>query len=194
MVTPPLPVPGGPWLAHRIHVYPHHTDYGGIVWHGAYVAWLEELRVAYLHQWGMAYADLVAAGCGLPVVDLHLRYHRPLHHGQEAILWGRPLVPQGLRLPWEYQLRSLPDLDPDLTPDRHPDPHAPDLPTPPLPTPPLPTPYSPTSPPSPTSTLFLSAQVTLAAVNSATGKPLRRWPAPLQEFLRETLGDLLRSP
>jgi acyl-CoA thioester hydrolase len=30
-----------------ISVQPHHTDYAGIVWHGTYIAWMEEARVEY---------------------------------------------------------------------------------------------------------------------------------------------------
>lgn len=97
-----------PWFDYPIHVYPHQTDYAGVVWHGAYVTWLEELRVAYLEHHNLPYTELVAAGCELPVVEMALRYRQPLYHGDRAVLRGRTRSPQGLRLVWEYELRSAP--------------------------------------------------------------------------------------
>ncbi|KKI98349.1 acyl-CoA thioesterase [Prochlorothrix hollandica] len=94
------------WYDYPVQVYPHHTDYAGVVWHGTYVQWLEQLRVQYLNHHGLSYPDLVAAGCELPVVAMALQYRRSLRHGQRAVLRGRILPPQGVRLLWEYELRS----------------------------------------------------------------------------------------
>ncbi|MEL7082896.1 MAG: thioesterase family protein [Cyanobacteria bacterium P01_A01_bin.3] len=93
-----------------IRVYPHHTDYGGIVWHGAYVAWLEEARVEVLRQMGLPFEQLVEADVNLVVADMALTYRRPLQMGMEAVVLLSPLPPKGIRLPWEYELRS-PDFD-----------------------------------------------------------------------------------
>jgi acyl-CoA thioester hydrolase len=92
---------------YRVHVYPHHTDYSGSVWHGAYIQWMEEVRVAYLQAQGLIYADLVADDCELPVVDLALRYRHPVKMGMD-LLWIAGMHPlQGVRLVWDYELRSL---------------------------------------------------------------------------------------
>ncbi len=29
------------WFEYIVRVHPHHTDYGGVVWHGTYIAWME---------------------------------------------------------------------------------------------------------------------------------------------------------
>ena len=42
---------------------PQHTDHAGVMWHGVYVAWLEEARVEALSAAGLSYA--VMAGEGL---------------------------------------------------------------------------------------------------------------------------------
>ncbi|MEB3229544.1 MAG: thioesterase family protein [Leptolyngbyaceae bacterium] len=89
-----------------MHVYPCHTDYAGVVWHGSYVEWLEAARVDCLRSWGIAYADLVALGCNLPVVDLSIRYRRPILMGMDVLVCARLLAPKRLRLPWEYEIRS----------------------------------------------------------------------------------------
>ena len=50
-------------------VLPQHTDHAGVLWHGAYVAWLEEARVEALDQAGRAYAAPAATGLGRMVND-----------------------------------------------------------------------------------------------------------------------------
>lgn len=94
------------WFHYPIQVHPHHTDYAGIVWHGAYIQWLEEARVECLRLAGVAFSDLVAIGCDLPVVDLAIRYRRSLLMGSHAILKARMQTPRGVRLIWDYELWS----------------------------------------------------------------------------------------
>ena len=95
------------WFEYPIVVYPHHTDYGGIVWHGAYLTWMEEARVACLKSIGIDFADLVALGCDLPVVDLSLRYHRALKMGETALVKTRTIDMEGVRIVWEYEIQSV---------------------------------------------------------------------------------------
>ena len=38
-----------PWQIERT-VLPQHTDHAGVMWHGSYLAWLEEARVDALRQ------------------------------------------------------------------------------------------------------------------------------------------------
>ena len=88
-----------PWVC-RKQVLPQHTDHAGVLWHGSYVAWLEEARVQALAEAGLAYAELSAQGLELMVVDLQLRYLQALAHG-EAVELRSGLQPQaGVRLPF----------------------------------------------------------------------------------------------
>ena len=95
------------WFDYPIRAQPHHTDYAGIVWHGTYIAWMEEARVECLRSLGIEFADLVAIGCDLPVVDLSIRYHRPIKLGMGAIVRARMSAMEGVRLNWEYLVQSL---------------------------------------------------------------------------------------
>ena len=95
------------WFEYPIVVHPHHTDYAGIVWHGTYLTWMEEARVACLKSIGIDFADLVAMGCDLPVVDLSVRYHRALRMGEAAIVKTRTIDMEGVRIVWEYELESI---------------------------------------------------------------------------------------
>lgn len=87
------------WLLER-RVLPQHTDHAGVMWHGAYVAWLEEARVEALAAAGLAYSDLSARGMELPVVSLAIDYRQPLLHGDAVQLWSEVLPRCGLKLPW----------------------------------------------------------------------------------------------
>lgn len=94
------------WFEYPIQVHPHHTDYGGVAWHGSYIAWMEEARVECLRSLGVEFADLVAAGCDLPVVELSLRYHRAIQLGTIAIVRTRMTQMSGVRMQWEYKIQS----------------------------------------------------------------------------------------
>ncbi|WP_235299873.1 acyl-CoA thioesterase [Synechococcus sp. GFB01] len=90
------------WLLQR-RVLPQHTDHAGVMWHGAYLAWLEEARVEALAAVGLAYSDLSARGLELPVVSLSIDYSQSLLHGEAVQLWSQILPRRGLRWPWRSQ-------------------------------------------------------------------------------------------
>ena len=105
--SPDLHATTEPWFDYPITVYPHHTDYAGIVWHGTYINWMEEARVACLNSIGIDFADLVKLGCDLPVVELTTRYHKPLRMGMQAIAKVQMKDMQGVRMEWECRIESL---------------------------------------------------------------------------------------
>jgi acyl-CoA thioester hydrolase len=90
------------WLLQR-RVLPQHTDHAGVMWHGAYLAWLEEARVEALAAVGLAYSDLSARGLELPVVSLKIDYRQSLLHGEAVQLWSEALPRRGVKLPWRSQ-------------------------------------------------------------------------------------------
>jgi acyl-CoA thioester hydrolase len=96
----------GQWFEYSVYAYPHQTDYAGIVWHGTYLTWMEEARVECLRSIGIEFADLVALGCDLPVVELSLRYHQSIRMGMSAIVKTRMTEMTGVRINWQYQIVS----------------------------------------------------------------------------------------
>jgi acyl-CoA thioester hydrolase len=109
---PDLQATAEKWFEYPVHVQPHHTDYSGAVWHGAYITWMEEARVEYLRSLGVEFADLVRMGCDLPVVELSLRYHRSLRLGDTAIVRTRMDEIAGVRINWDYRITTSTSLDP----------------------------------------------------------------------------------
>ncbi len=88
-----------PWILRR-RVLPQHTDHAGVMWHGAYLAWLEEARVEALAAVGLEYSLLSARGLELPVVSLAIEYRRALLHGEVVDLCSAVEGRCGARLPW----------------------------------------------------------------------------------------------
>jgi acyl-CoA thioester hydrolase len=94
------------WFEYPITVFPQDTDYSGNAWHGSYISWLEKARVQCLRSIGVDFAELVAAGCDLPVVEMSLRYHRALVMGETAIVKARMQNLDGVRIKWDYEVQS----------------------------------------------------------------------------------------
>ncbi len=87
------------WLLRR-RVLPQHTDHGGVMWHGAYLAWLEEARVEALAAAGLPYSALSAQGLELPVLTLQVDYRQAVGHGELVELRSQVQPRRALRLPW----------------------------------------------------------------------------------------------
>lgn len=86
------------------------TDMMGIVYHGAFLPWLEIGRTALLRDHGLPYRDLEAEGYRLPVLEVSLRYHRPALYDDTVeittVLREKPV----LRIRLEYELRRGEEL------------------------------------------------------------------------------------
>jgi acyl-CoA thioester hydrolase len=130
------------WFEYPVRSYPHHTDYAGIVWHGTYIAWMEEARIECLRSIGVEFADLVALGCDLPVVEISIRYHRQIQMGMSVVVKTRMTDMEGVRINWDYQIQSPDGED-----------------------------------------LYVTARVTLVAVDREKGKILRQLPTAVKDAL-----------
>jgi acyl-CoA thioester hydrolase len=95
------------WFEYPIRVQPHHTDYGGVVWHGSYVSWLESARVDCLRTAGVPLEQFVSLGYDLPVVEIQMRYRKPLTLGMAAIVKTRLAPLTGVRLHWLYEIETI---------------------------------------------------------------------------------------
>lgn len=100
------------WFKYPIRVQPHHTDYGGVVWHGTYITWMETARVECLRAAGTPLEDLVRLGYDLPVVRLDVRYRKPLTLGMAAVVKTRLTPIKGIRLNWLYEIETV-DAEPE---------------------------------------------------------------------------------
>jgi len=98
-----------PWRLSK-RVLPQHTDHAGVVWHGTYVAWLEEARVEALAMAGASYGEIAARGLEMPVVSLQIEYRRSLHHGDIVHLDSVCGPQRGVRWPWTTRVLADQEL------------------------------------------------------------------------------------
>ncbi|MFS8978031.1 acyl-CoA thioesterase [Cupriavidus necator] len=96
-----------PDLSHEITLSPafHDLDPMDVVWHGNYVRYLEQARCALLARFQYDYPAMRDSGYAWPVVDLRLRYVRPLVYGQ-AVIVRATIVEWENRLKIDYVLRD----------------------------------------------------------------------------------------
>jgi acyl-CoA thioester hydrolase len=93
------------WFNYSVTVFPHHTDYASLVWHGTYLKWLEEARIECLSSIGVSFADFISIGCNIVVIDVSLNYQKPLSLGDKAIVRSC-LKTEGIKIIWEYKVES----------------------------------------------------------------------------------------
>jgi acyl-CoA thioester hydrolase len=92
-------------MTHRIRVRYAETDQMGVAHHAAYVIWLEEARIAWLHARGISYRDLEASGLLMPVVDLRITYRKPVRFDDELDLETSSTSPGSTRLTFTTTVR-----------------------------------------------------------------------------------------
>lgn len=67
-------------------VYYSDTDAYGVVWHGAYLRWLEMGRVELCEKMGHSLVELQAQSITLPVVNINVRYKYSAKLNDEMII------------------------------------------------------------------------------------------------------------
>jgi acyl-CoA thioester hydrolase len=74
-----------------------------VVWHGNYPRFLEEARCALLNRIGYNYPEMEASGYLWPIVDMRLKYVRPIRFAQ-AVRVIATLAEYENRLRIEYRI------------------------------------------------------------------------------------------
>ena len=89
-----------PALWHEIEVMPAFFDIDSmdVVWHGHYVKYLELARCALLDKVGYGYVQMRESGYAWPIVDLRLKYSRP-------VVFNQALVVRAEIVEWENRLK-----------------------------------------------------------------------------------------
>ncbi len=76
-----------------------------VVWHGNYARFLEQARCALLDRIGYNYPEMAASGYVFPIVDLHVKYVRPIRFGQ-VITVTATLAEYENRIRIDYRIRD----------------------------------------------------------------------------------------
>jgi acyl-CoA thioester hydrolase len=79
--------PGDYPFVHRVRARFAETDAMGVIHHGAYATYLEEARVELLRAGGLPYDRVRSGGIDVVVVELSLRYRRPVRFDDQVDIW-----------------------------------------------------------------------------------------------------------
>lgn len=94
-------------LSHEISLTPafHDLDPMDVVWHGNYLRYFEQARCALLQRIDYDYPQMRDSGYAWPIVDLRVKYVRPLYYGQTVVVRAT-FVEWENRLKIAYEVRD----------------------------------------------------------------------------------------
>lgn len=64
----------------KIRVRYAETDQMNVVYHGNYAQYFEVARAEAIRELGFTYKEMESMGIIMPIVELHVKYHRPAHY------------------------------------------------------------------------------------------------------------------
>lgn len=82
------------------------TDKMGYMYYGQYAKYLEMGRVEALRSLGLSYRSMEDSGVIMPVLDLKLKYIKPLYYDDEITLVTKVRTMPDTRIHFEYELRN----------------------------------------------------------------------------------------
>ena len=77
-----------------------------VVWHGHYVRYFEDGREAFGKEFDLGYLDIYKNKLAVPLIDLELKFKRPLEYGDTAIIETKFINSAAAKLIFEYTIRS----------------------------------------------------------------------------------------
>jgi acyl-CoA thioester hydrolase len=94
----------------RVRVRYAETDQMGVVYHSNYLVWFEIGRVELIRSMGLDYKRMEAEeGCGIAVVDVHVRYRAPARYDDELVVRTRLLAARGAVIRFGYKVLRVED-------------------------------------------------------------------------------------
>jgi acyl-CoA thioester hydrolase len=93
----------------RVRVRYAETDQMGVVYHSNYLIWFEVGRVEFIRQLGLNYRQMEEEGCGIAVVDVHVRYKAPARYDDELLIETRLLAARGAVIRFGYRILRVSD-------------------------------------------------------------------------------------
>lgn len=80
------------------------VDSMGVVWHGRYIAYLEDAREAIARKFGVSVREIFRQGYAVPVYDLHIRYMQEAHDGDLLRVRIRYVPARGAKILFDYEI------------------------------------------------------------------------------------------
>jgi acyl-CoA thioester hydrolase len=93
----------------RVRVRYAETDQMGVVYHSNYLVWFEVGRVELIRSMGLDYKQMEAEGCGIAVVDVHVRYRASARYDDELVVQTTLQAVRGAVLRFGYKILRVDD-------------------------------------------------------------------------------------
>jgi len=77
-----------------------------IVWHGHYLTYFEEGRLAFGRRFGLEYRDVLEQGYVIPLVHAECDYYAPARHGDVLTVVARLHPEAAARLTFSFEVRA----------------------------------------------------------------------------------------
>lgn len=84
----------------------YETDRMGIVHHSNYIRYMEEARLSWLEQHGLAYDNLESIGIMLPVISVNAEYIKPLKFGDTFNITTKLIELSNVKIKLSYEVRN----------------------------------------------------------------------------------------
>ena len=82
------------------------VDMMKVVWHGSYPIYLEDAREEFGRKYGLTYQGYIDNRHYAPIVDMRLKYKRPLRYGTKARVDIVYRPTEAAKIVFEYEIRD----------------------------------------------------------------------------------------
>ena len=110
MMKPYFPARGGDPPPLRVSIKRkvrfEEVDSLGIVWHGRYPSFIEDVRDALGDKYGISYVDFYSHGVVVPIRKMHIDYFHPLRLRDIAALEGILHWSEAARINFEFVIKN----------------------------------------------------------------------------------------
>ena len=83
------------------------TDSMGVVWHGNYLKFFEDVREVFAQKYSIDYLDVYKKGYFLPIVKSEIDHKAPIFYGQKAKVFGKLIPSPSAKVIFEYKVYNL---------------------------------------------------------------------------------------
>lgn len=83
------------------------VDSMGIVWHGSYAKYFEDVREAFGTKYGLGYLTMFSQGVYAPLVKLDFNYKKSMVYGQKMTVEAEYIPTQAAKICFNYKVYSV---------------------------------------------------------------------------------------
>jgi len=83
------------------------TDSMGVVWHGNYLKFFEDVRETFAKKYDLDYLEVYKEGFFLPIIKSEIDHKAPIFYGQKAKVFARLIPSVSAKVIFEYEVFNL---------------------------------------------------------------------------------------